>query len=71
MTNFPQRLKPANLATVFGAAKQVAEKLGRQGVLKGRGFSRAVEVPYLCHSEGLQPRGISVFCHRRDFFRSL
>jgi len=34
-------------------AEEAAEKLRLKSVLKGRGFSRAAEVLYFCHSEGL------------------
>jgi hypothetical protein len=34
---------------------------------EGRGFSRAIKVLHLCHSEGLQPRGILVLLKRREF----
>jgi hypothetical protein len=40
--------------------QEAAEKLFAMVVLKGRGFSRAAEALYFCHSERLQPRGILV-----------
>jgi hypothetical protein len=50
-----------------GKTLQAAEKLHWGVVLKGRGFSRAAKVLYLCHSEwGFSPRGIcfsEFFCN--------